>query len=661
MERNRIITTRNDDLRCKMIVWLGFSGSLLGAAESVYSEPAAAYFLNLKAEESVAERVLTALETAGPGASAYLHHKRPVTFTINETMQQVVQRNPLVLAQRQDTVSAKMLRLRNQAVFDPLVDLSAAYTRTDFFERSEVIFRQRPIPFVVEGTTQSPDGALDPTGRIEDQFGSARDEDLLEGGQAVGEDDQPVPVTDVFGNLVCVSVDGVLVNPEQCALQTELQGAREFASREAEPLEAWTFNAGAEKLFPWGTRLGIEFESTRRIKNFFPLDDLRILQPLSQEDPIGRDSTFPWTTAFTASLDTALPFSKDFGPYGSAANVGVLLAKVQERQADWALAAAINRTLLVADDAYWEVVRSLLQLEITLDQREVLAARAARAVRLYDTRQITTYDRAQIDAELANIESEEQLAWAAVVRSSNRLAELLDYPDNVIFLPERYLPALQQAVVLDERAAIAIARASRPELNVARLGLESSRILFKNSQAQTRPDLFLTFSATLSQDDRVLGYETFADSLANAFSPDTSDYFVGLTFRVPFGNREARSRRAQARLQRAQARDEVQQTELGVIQEINTAIAAINSTRAQIAASEAALQAAELAYEKARELRAQGLITEFELLQKLSDRLLSRAGYIDALVEHRKTEAQLLAAEGVLATRYFRSTVHAVP
>ncbi|MGF1612413.1 MAG: TolC family protein [Gammaproteobacteria bacterium] len=648
-------------MRYKTIFWLGFAGTLLGSIGSADGRQQTAHFLTPQAEETLAERVLTAVETEGRGASAYLYRKRPRRLTVDEAMQQVVQRNPSILAQRQVTVSARQLRLQSQAAFDPLLNLAAAYTRTDFFGRSEVIVRQRPTQFIVQGTTQDADGTLDDTGSITGQAGAPEGTVDPISGQTVGEESQPISVTDAFGNLVCVSVNGELVNPEQCALKTEPRAARELASGEADPLEAWSFIAGAGKLFPWGSRLGIELESTRRIKNFFPLDDFGIFRPLSGDDPIGRGSSFPWTTAFTASLDTALPWSKDFGPYGSVANVGVLLAKVGERQADWSLTAAINGTLLAADDAYWELVRSLLQLEIAQNQAETLTARAARADKLYEARQITTYEKAQIDTELANIESQQELAWAAVVRNSNRLGELLDYPEEVILLPQRYAQALQQAVVVDEHSAFSTARLSRPELNVARLGLESSRILFNNSQAQTRPDLFLTFRVALSQDDRVLGYESFEDSLSNTFSPDISDYFVGLSFRVPFGNREVRSRSAQARLQRDQARDTVQQTEIAVIQQINTVMAAINSTQAQIAASEAGLQNAELAFAKAQDLREQGLVTEFELLQKLNDRLFSQAGYIDALIEHRKTQAQLLAAQGTLVTQYGRSSIHAEP
>jgi hypothetical protein len=46
------------------------------------------------------------------------------------------------------------------------------------------------------------------------------------------------------------------------------------------------------------------------------------------------------------------------------------------------------------------------------------------------------------------------------------------------------------------------------------------------------------------------------------------------------------------------------------------------------------------------------MITDFELLRKLGDLLAARSAYIDALVNHKKTQAQLLAAEGVLAAQH---------
>jgi outer membrane protein TolC len=154
----------------------------------------------------------------------------------------------------------------------------------------------------------------------------------------------------------------------------------------------------------------------------------------------------------------------------------------------------------------------------------------------------------------------------------------------------------------------------------------------------------------------VLGYESWQDSVSNVFDPDQRDYFVGLVFRIPLGNRAVKSRLAQAQLQFKQAQAQLQQTENQVIQELNLVMTDAYSTYAQIAQTKAALEFSQIAYDRAIRLRNEGLISEFELLQRLDDLLIARAFYTDALIDHRKTQAQLLAAEGVLADRYLGAT-----
>ncbi|MGH8624281.1 MAG: hypothetical protein ACREYC_03035, partial [Gammaproteobacteria bacterium] len=76
------------------------------------------------------------------------------------------------------------------------------------------------------------------------------------------------------------------------------------------------------------------------------------------------------------------------------------------------------------------------------------------------------------------------------------------------------------------------------------------------------------------------------------------------------------------------------------------------STEATKTQTKINLELAQLAYHKASGLIDQGLITNFELLRKLTDLFTARSAYINTLVDHKKTRAQLLAAQGVLVTRY---------
>jgi outer membrane protein TolC len=176
--------------------------------------------------------------------------------------------------------------------------------------------------------------------------------------------------------------------------------------------------------------------------------------------------------------------------------------------------------------------------------------------------------------------------------------------------------------------------------------------LVKHRQTQIRPDLNLTAGVTLNQSNAVLGYSSWENSFGNVFNPDNSDFFVGVSFRIPFGNLAARSALSQARIGRNQAMDQSQQTINGVIQEINTVITDAYGSHARIKQRRANLDLAQLAYNKADMLKEQGLVTDFELLRKLSDLLSARSDYIDTLIDYRKTSAQLLRAQGVLAAQY---------
>jgi outer membrane protein TolC len=604
-------------------------------------------FLTLEQEKDTQSFILAALENDAYGARAYFQGKNPKLLTLDDALRQTIQRNLLIQLQKQDRLIADSLLIQRQAAFDPLFNIAGTYTHSKTYDRNDFIFRERGTNFVVDGRTLNPDGSINDEGNVGDQFTPPpSDEEGLQ-----------VPVTDAFGDFICVTVSGELVNPEQCALQSDRFGAVEFASRRTNALESWDFSLGAAQLFPWGSSLEVQFQSTRRLKTFFPLDDLGLVQPLSESDPIGQGSRFPWTSNLLAAFTTPLPFSKDFGPYGSAPNVNVMLAQVDRRQADWTIKAAINEALRDVDNTYWELVRSLLQLQIAEQQRETLQALARSGDRLFQEQQITAYDKAQTDTDLANIENRLEILWNTFLDNTLRLEELLDYESSHRpILPSRYTTALRKPVVFDEEQVFASAQRIRPELNVSRLELEFRDILLKRSRAQTRPDLSLVASINFSQSDRVLGYESWQDSVSNVFDPDQRDYFIGLIFRIPFGNRAVKSQLAQARLQFQQAQAQVQQTKNAVFQELNIVMTDAYSTQAQIAQTKAGLEFSQIAYDRALRLRNEGLVSEFELLQVLDDLLIARTFYIDALIDHRKTQAQLLAAEGILADRYLGAT-----
>jgi len=334
-----------------------------------------------------------------------------------------------------------------------------------------------------------------------------------------------------------------------------------------------------------------------------------------------------------------------------------MLADRGDRQAAWNLEGQANSVLRDVDGAYWEVVRSIRQLQIRIEQRQILEALDKRAKRLFETQTITTYDKAQTEASLENIKNEEQIAWSDFIASSNRLVELLNYEPGRVILPTDYSSDLLASetnppIPIEAGEAFDTAMASRPEIKSSQIAIESSQILLNHRQTQIRPDLNLTAGVSLSQSNGALGYESWDDSFNHVFNPDSSNFFVGVSFRIPFGNLAARAALSQARIGRNIAMDQSQQTINAVTREINTVIANAYGTHARIQQTRASVDLAQLAYNKAELLKEQGLVTDFELLRKLSDLLTARSAYINTLIDYRKTRAQLLSAEGILAAQY---------
>jgi outer membrane protein TolC len=605
---------------------LGYPCSLAAQAGQ---PPEADTFLAPAGETEINQLVAETVTAGGRGGRGLLKGRLPVVLSNAEALRRALEHNLQIRTRQQDREIAQGVILESKSAFYPVFNLSGAYNRIDTYNRSEPITRDRPTGFNFQG---EPAGQ---TPAVTDEFNITR------------------PRGENFSSFVCVNIDGQLLNAAQCALRTERNTKQEFASVSSPPIEAWDFGLRASQIFPWGSSLQVQIQSTRREKNFYPLDAFGLDQPLSLDDPIGQGSRFPWTSTFSLSFSTPLPYSRNFGPYGFRPNVDLMLSRLGEKQAGWAVAASANEALRAADDAYWELVRAVKQLQIRIEQREVLQALAERAQALFEARTITVYDKAQIDANLENIRNQEEIAWNDYIARSNNLVNLLDLNRETAILPVDYSQVLRDLFrIEDPQPIFETALEQNPEIHVGQLGLEQSQVLVSHRKTQVRPDVSFFAGVVLNQVDQVLGHDSWQDSFGNLFSPDSSDFVVGVNLRIPLGNRAVRSALSQARVRRNQALEQLQLTQNSVVQRVNSVLAVNYSTTAQIAERRASLDLAQLAFLKANDLREQALVSEFERLVKLSELLAARSSYIDALVANRKTRAQLLAAEGVLAAQY---------
>jgi outer membrane protein TolC len=249
--------------------------------------------------------------------------------------------------------------------------------------------------------------------------------------------------------------------------------------------------------------------------------------------------------------------------------------------------------------------------------------------------------------QLDNIRSQEEIAWSNYVVASNAVAELLNYDPDTIMLPVGYSDAFDKDYTVDPDTARTTALDHRYELKITQADIDKSEIELKYRENQMRPDISFTATAFLRQTDTAYGYSDWWNSVGQLFAPDSSEWFVGVAYRLPFGKNAEKSALSQARIQMEQAADAHAQAELTITQQVNSVMAQYLSSRAQMQLADQNMKLAELAYAKAERLKNLGLASQFEVLRTLNTMLSARTGYIAAAVGYHQSYAQLEASQGL--------------
>jgi outer membrane protein TolC len=370
-------------------------------------------------------------------------------------------------------------------------------------------------------------------------------------------------------------------------------------------------------------------------------------------------------SSFLTNLVLPLPGSKEFGPYAEQ-SVAIKLADLNRERTFWLAESVINSTLLEVELAYWGrrdqglpgLVGSLLNLRITIENRRGVEQLLARTQKLYDLRMATNYDKAQVEAELARLQSLEESAWNTYVAASNALVRLLNLQETEVLLPVGYTQTLAYALSeqQDINAITSRGSADNPDLAAATVDVKSARIEQERSAVRTRPDVRLVATVNSVQSNGVFGYQSFGDSINKTFDPDVLQQNYSLVYLYPWRNQAVKAQLNQAEAVTTRQELVVKQTDNSIYRDINNAQIALNSAGERVKITARNVELAELTYEKAVAQGELGLVAAYEIVQQNQRLLTARLEYIQAQTERKQAEAQLLAALGVLPKSYAERT-----
>ena len=360
----------------------------------------------------------------------------------------------------------------------------------------------------------------------------------------------------------------------------------------------------------------------------------------------------PWVTSATLSLFIPLPYTRRFG-VGDDADLNVRLSAMGAEASRLGVQALVNDTMLAVEVGYWTLVGATQQLQAAVDARVAADKLLEHTKRLYDDREITESDLAQVDSRVAGLRASAATALANVEIASNALHLLTHQPGDALLLPTGYAALLDRSTFEQGPGDALI---NNPRYQTALVQLRQAEATQETRDRQTYPDVVMIPSATASESSAVFGYKDLWSALKNLHSPDSVVSSLALYYQYPIGNRAAESASTQADLQYQRQVFNRDMTLLGLKTDYANALASLDSAHQSVAIASRNRALSDDVFERAQRFYALRTVTEYEIVQQLADALSARTSEILARVGEKQAEAMVLYTLGTLPSRYGERT-----
>lgn len=512
--------------------------------------------------------------------------------------------------------SARAALIEAEAVFDPVLSMSANYSENQNLDRIEGIVDKAKSGTVAVDTNG--DGVIDDH-RV-----------LLPGG----------------GPIEFISFNKP--RPEGLYPTTEVASEADITGPDTD----YTYDVTIAQALSWGKEFSISLTLVDK-ERFFVNEEGASRAGLASIGTFGRE----WAAAVSGSLFTPLPGTKDFGAFANR-ETSVKIAEIRRDQALDITRQTINDTLLDVDTRFYELTFAALDLEITHANQAQVERLVEKTDRLFDARTITARGKAQARAELERVKAEVERAWDRYIRASNALNELLDEDETLMFMPVGYSTTFRNSVRVDYADGSSLDAKNNPEYAVQDRELAVAEVLKHNAELNAKPDLGLTLSATSTQagsGGRTFGHD-FGNAIINIVEPDRVSFNAGVNLFRPWGNRAARAGQVDADLGHQAQELLLRDTLNGINQQLDDALVELNSAGARVSITQRNLELARTRYEKAVDGQTRRGTTEFEIVTQSRALLDANRDWIRALTDQKIRESRVLAATGLLAQTYGERT-----
>ncbi len=387
------------------------------------------------------------------------------------------------------------------------------------------------------------------------------------------------------------------------------------------------FSANLIQRTPWGMRYGVFVESNR-LRNTYS-GDTRVVFPEYQT---------------LAQVQIVQPLLKDFGPAANLSNVRI--ARISKKIAILTWQQRVETSIQSVMAAYYDMIFGLADIGVRQDAIAADENLAHQNQRRLDVGFMQPFDVQQALAQVSL--DQEQLLTAKNTLFERQFAlkrlitDRFEVNDARIFLPVAEPPLTPPSI--DRSFFLQQAFANRPDFQQALAEADAQDIRLRFARNQLLPQLDLVATYGLNG----LTQGSSRDSFDQAFEGHTPSWTVGVNFRVPLGNVQARAQLALVKSQKEQAIIKIKQSELGIGVDVDTVISRIevNQQRVTTARNTSALyeEAVRIAYRRLDE----GQISSFDIIEQQRRLYDARSREAATRAELSKSITQLWLVTGTI-------------
>ncbi|MBW1781882.1 MAG: TolC family protein [Deltaproteobacteria bacterium] len=325
-------------------------------------------------------------------------------------------------------------------------------------------------------------------------------------------------------------------------------------------------------------------------------------------------------------------------------------ARIDTRASEYELRGLAQSLLAGVENAYWDYTLAEEEVKIfedSLDLANRLTRETAERIRLG---QVAEYEIFSAEAEAATRFQELINARSRRDTARLRLLRLVNPPSKDVWNREIVLLTPPDSSDPDLEGAnnhIQVALRMRPELNQARLAIQRGELEMVKTKNGLLPklDLFIFLGRT--------GYaDSFGRSIRDIGKDDGGlDFFGGLRFEFPIGNRAPRAEYKRSALLLEQEQESLRNLMQLVEQDVLSAYIEIDRSRKQITASRDTREFQKEKLEAEIWKYRLGKSTMFRVAQAERDLVDSQISAVRALMDHIKSLTQFYFVEGSLLIR----------